>query len=132
MGEELKIKSLIITEKSREFSISINDETFVVRMPLPYEKSIIMAQTSRALGGQDIKSYPLEDYEYTRMIITLNNVLVSTPDWWKGAGYCPDETILSKLWQHYLDSETKFQEFLKKNINNKGASGQSTGLVDHE
>jgi hypothetical protein len=125
MGEEQKIKSLVITEKEREFSTSINDEEFVVRIPLPFEKSLIIAQTSRGLGGQDIKSFSAEDYEYVRMIITLNNVVVKSPKWWEGAGNCPDDTILIKLWNHYLNSEEKFQDFLKKNINTKGQSGQS-------
>lgn len=126
MGEEYRLKSLVITEKEREFPTTINDEEFVVSIPLPYEKSIIIAQTSRALGGQDIKSFPQEDYEYVRMVITLNNILVKTPSWWKGAGYCLDDSLLAKLWKHYLDSEEKFQEFLKKNIDNKGKPGQSS------
>jgi hypothetical protein len=126
MGEEYRIKSLVITEKDKEFPTTINGEEFIVSIPLPYEKSIIIAQTSRALGGQDIKSFPQEDYEYVRMVITLNNVLTKTPSWWKGAGYCLDDSLLLKLWNHYLSAEEKFQEFLKKNINNKGEPRQSS------
>ena len=124
MGEEIKIKSLVITEKEREFTTNINGDDFTIRIPLPSDKITIMALTARVLGGQDLKAFPPNDTEYARMLVTLNNVLVGSPKWWTGASNCIDETVLSKLWQHYLDSEIKFQEFLKKNTDNK-LSGES-------
>ena len=110
---------LAILEKDREFSITISNGNFTIRIPLPLERATIIAQTARGLGGLDVKSFPPDDYEYVKIIITLNNIIIKSPDWWKGADACPDNSILVELWKFYQDSEIKFQEFLKKNNSNQ-------------
>lgn len=113
--KEIKFGTLTITEKDREQSITINEDIFTVRVPLPSEKARIITQTSRALGGQNINSFIEEDYQYIKRLVTLNNVIVKNPDWWPGAENCLDPGLLDKLWELYLDAEEKFQDFLKKN-----------------
>jgi len=118
--EEIKFGALTVTEKDREQTKSINGENFTVRVPLPSEKARIIAQTARALGGQNINSFPDDDYNYIKKIITLNNVIVDHPKWWEGAEYCLDPNLLDQLWQLYLESELKLQDFLKKNNRKQG------------
>jgi hypothetical protein len=119
---EDKNSNLVVTEKDREFSIVINNDTFTVRMPLPGQKATIIAQISRAMGGLNINSFPEDDYEYIKMLVTLNNCIIDSPKWWTGAENCASNDLLNQLWKHFLDSEIKFQEFLKKN-NKPGAIG---------
>lgn len=113
--EEMKYGKLTISETDREFSKTINGNIFTVEIPLPTLKATIIAQTSRAIGGGNVNSYLPEDYEFIRMVVTLNHVIISHPTWWTGANKCPDEELLYELWEHFKSSEIKFQEFLKKN-----------------
>ena len=113
--EGQKDSNLAITEKEREFPITIGNDCFTIQIPLPGDRATIIARIARALGGMDIKSYPPDDYEYVRMLITLNNTIVDSPKWWKGVETCASHELLQELWKHFLDSEIKFQEFLKKN-----------------
>jgi hypothetical protein len=116
--EEIKLSKLIVKESDREFTKQIgNGEKITIRIPLPTNKATIITQVSRVLGGMDIKSFPREEYDYIKMLITLNNVIVDSPKWWEGADLCPDEDLLFELWNFYLESEIKFKEFLKKNNN---------------
>ena len=106
-----------VTESEREFSNSFGDKygTFSIRIPLPFEKVQIVAATSRFLNGATLESIRSDDYEYARMIVTLNHVLFEQPKWWTGADNCPDDNFLLKLWKLYRESEEKFENFLKKN-----------------
>ncbi len=117
--EEIKYGKLIITEKDREFSKTIDGNNFTVSIPLPIQKATIIAQTSRALGGMNVNSFLPEDYEYIRKIITLNSVIVDHPKWWDGADSCPDDSLIDILWNFFLASDVKFQKFLKKNTGEK-------------
>lgn len=122
MSEEIKYKGLVITEAEREFSKDFGSDKagkeigkFTIRIPLPSEKAQIISLTSRATGGVSLESITSKDYEFIRMIVTLNYVIVNNPRWWNGADNCPDEDFLIDLWKFYLDSEEKFQKKLKKN-----------------
>jgi hypothetical protein len=115
MEKSIKFRKLTITEADREFSTTIEEDQFTIKIPLPLERSQIIARIARATGGLPVSSMTPEDYEYMKMIITLNQVIVKHPDYWEGADACPDDGLLWKLYQHYLDSELKFQENLKKN-----------------
>jgi len=115
MNEDEKNSSLEVTEEERTFTKNFDKRgRFSILMPLPYQKANIISSTSRALGGASLDSIKAEEYEYIRMIITLNFVLNDTPKWWKGADNCADEEFLFKLWEFFLDSEKKFQDLLKK------------------
>jgi len=115
--EEIKISNLVITEKDREFTYNIGKgENITIRIPLPSKKAQIISQIARFLGGIDAKCFQPDDYNYIRMIVTLNSIIVESPEWWPGAEECPDEELLIKLWNFYLISEEKFKEQrLKKN-----------------
>jgi len=114
--EELKVGPMIIKESDREFTKSFKERgEFTIRIPLPFEEIYINQQTARTLGGIDVKSYPIEDYEKIKMTVTLNVVISKHPEWWESASKCPDEELLFSLWEFYLSSKHEFQERLKKN-----------------
>lgn len=119
--ENMKLGNLVVTESDREFSKNIKGGNFTVKIPLPSQRVGIISLISRSLSGQDIKAFQPEDYEYVKILITLNNVIESNPNWWEGADKCMDEDLLAELWDFYQESEVKFKKFLKKN-NNKGKS----------
>jgi len=116
---DVKFKSLVVKESDREFSKNIGDDSFTVRIPLPYQKTTIIASTSRALGGANTDSISVSEREYVRMIITLNHVVVKSPPWWDGAETCPNDEFLNEIWEFYLSSERKFFSDLKKNTKGK-------------
>ena len=117
MAEEIKFKGLTIGDAEREFTKDFGPKlgSFTVKIPLPFQKTQIMAITSRVLNGAPVESLRAQDYEYARMVATLDFVISKSPDWWSEAGNCPDDDFLMKLWDFYIDSEQKFFEFLKKN-----------------
>ena len=110
-------KGLDVTEQDREFTKDFGKRgSFTLRIPLPQENVDIINMTSRILNGAPLNSIQASDYEYARMLVTLNYVIQSHPNWWSSADECPDEDFLvSKLWRFYLDSEKKFKDMLKKN-----------------
>lgn len=114
MGE-LKIGSFAITDNHRQETKAFRGSNFTVQVPLPGERATILAMISRFMGS-DINTYTQTDYEYIRMLITLNNVVVESPDWWTNALDCIDEELLYDLWDFYLEKEKSFKQFLKKNV----------------
>jgi hypothetical protein len=116
MGEKIiKFRKLSITEAERERTKNFDGDDFTIRIPLPLDKTVIIARVARAIGGQDINSMKPEDYDYIKMVITLNAVIVKNPDWWEDASKCPSDELLWNIYQFYQDSEIEFQENLKKN-----------------
>jgi len=117
MDEKIQYKGLSITDAERIKTKDFGDKTgkFTVKIPLPYERTQIAAATSRSLGGAPLNSIQATDYEYARMITTLNYVIQDSPGWWNGAESCPDNDFLYELWKFFLDVEEKFFEYLKKN-----------------
>lgn len=116
MENELKTKGLTISEADREYSKDFKKQgSFTIRIPLPFEKTQIVSITSRLLSGAALNSIRAEDYEYVRMIATLDFVIVKKPDEWVNASECPNDNFLLELWKFYLDSERKFETKLKKN-----------------
>lgn len=120
--EEIKYKGLNITDSEREFTEKFgkdmtgkDDNSFTIMIPLPFQKVRIISATAQALGGISVDNILQADYEYARMIITLNYVITKHPKWWDGADKCPDDDFLYELWKFFLESEQKFQKFIKKN-----------------
>lgn len=116
MADDIKFKGLTITPADRENTRLFGDKgSFTVRIPLPYEKLNILSNCSRVMAGASLETIYAKDYEYIRMIVTLNQVVTKGPDWWKNAGECPDEELLVELWKFYLDSQSAFDEKIRKN-----------------
>ena len=121
MADDVKFKGIAITDDDRQFVKDFGKElgNYAINIPLPFQKSQIFAACSRAIGGADVKSLPPTDYEYIRMIITLNTVIIDSPPWWNGADNCPDDDFLFELWRWYLDCEKEFAARLKRKTQGK-------------
>jgi len=119
MTEEAKkpeVSGFTVTEADREKTKVFGKKgSFTIKLPLPSEKIQIYAATSRVLGGANLNSIRGIDYEYARMIVTLNFVIIENPKWWDGADSCVDDNFLLELWSFYIEEEKRFSEFLKKN-----------------
>ena len=79
------------------------------------DKIDIARATSSGIGGKPLNSIQAVDYEYARMIATLDVVIVESPEWWDSAGFCPDDDFLFELWAFFLKSEKKYSKNIKKN-----------------
>ena len=114
--DDLKFKGIALTDGDREFSKNFGEKggTFTIRIPLPSQKMAIVSNTSRLLGGASLDSISAKDYEYARMIATLDFVITKNPDWWQGVNKCPDDSFLLELWKFYIESEESFFEKLRK------------------
>ena len=115
MKDDIKIRGMIITLQDRQRIIKVGDDAFTVQIPLPGDRVNLSTQIANAIGGRDLKSIPTYEYQFTKMIVTLNFVLVKTPDWWDGAENCMDEDLLATLYKEYDEFEADFQKSLKKN-----------------
>lgn len=115
MAEDIKFKGFEITEDDRTFRKEFEEGggNFSVVVPLPYEKTAIHTAVARSLGGLARDSVGKEEYEYARMVVTLNQVIKDKPAWWKGAQSCPSDDFLYALWRWYLDVEQEFDDRVK-------------------
>jgi hypothetical protein len=112
--QDVKYMGITVSVEDRKFHKDFGKQgKFSVQIPLPYEKSSIMAACSRAIGGNNASSLPVNDYEYVRMLVTLNTVVVDSPPWWEGADKCPDDTFLNEIWRWYLSCEEEFTARMK-------------------
>jgi len=125
MSEDVKFKGIAITDEDRTFTKDFGKDlgSFSLMIPLPYEKSHIFSATSRAINGADVKSLPSSDYEYIRMVVTMNSVITNSPSWWDGADKCPDDDFIIQLWRWYLDCEKEFATRVKSKTKGKNLEG---------
>jgi hypothetical protein len=117
--ENLKVGSFVITDAEREYTKIIGSDSFTLRIPTPLVKTLIGGRIARAAGVENIKALKESDLSLLTAVVTLNEILVKTPDWWKGADQCMDMEMIDTLYTFYLTSENEFQEKLKKNNSNK-------------
>jgi hypothetical protein len=117
MDSSVNFKGAAVTEQDRQFTKSFGKgEEFSILIPLPFDKISIAAGTTRALGGHSQEQVGAEVFEYTRMVVTLNTVVSTSPQWWSGAENCPDDNYLFELWRWYLDCEKNFTDRLKTKV----------------
>ena len=117
---EVKYKGgVTITEEDRQFVTTIDSDKFTIQIPTQFEKTVITNAVSRLIGGVNIESIELREYERIKMVATLCKVVKFAPDWWTSADECPDEDLLWKLWRFYLEANDSFALRLKTKSNTK-------------
>lgn len=118
--ENIKYFAGTITEEERTFRKDFGKAGgFSVLMPRPSQKIGIISATASALGNKPMESIEPKAYDYTRMVVTLNSVIVDKPSWWEGAENCVDEELLESLWRFYLSCEMEFASRLKTKAKGK-------------
>jgi hypothetical protein len=115
MKDEIKVRNMVITIADRQKIIKIGDDNFTFQIPLPVERVQLSTQIANYIGGKDLKSLQAYEYQFAKMIVTLNFVIVKAPDWWEGSEKCIDDNLLGELYKEFNDFEEEFQESLKKN-----------------
>lgn len=124
MSDDVRVGSMVVTEDDRTFKKAFEERgSFTLRLPLPFERVHIMGSMVRTLGGAPTSSLSVFDQDYLRKVITLNVVLLDTPEGWKGADQCPDDELLANLWAWYMKCEEEFAEKLKKNQFTRAVGG---------
>lgn len=115
MGEEVKYNGVnieTILVHTKDFGES---GKFTIRLPNPFQKTKIIAATTRALEGFGKEAVGEDQYEYVRMLVTLNSIIQEPfPSGWTSADACPDEELLYSIWGWCLDCEKKFATELKR------------------
>ena len=85
---------------------------FVLQLATPRQNINIINRVSKELGGVNASLFSIStaDYEYTRMIITLDTVIIEAPSEWKSAYDCYHEDVLKKLYSEYQELEASFRQ----------------------
>jgi len=106
-------KQVLHTDDIRK-KITVKGEAFAVKFPNPIEQEKIEREIALRLGGSPLDSFPQIVYNSIRKCVTLDNILVDTPDWWTTAGECYDESITDELWEKYLEERDNFRRCLRE------------------
>ncbi len=111
MPEEIKIGKKVLSEDDLKFPVQYNGEIFTLRYPTPFEKAAIEAEVARRLGGFPRSSYPPEHLAMVEATAYVDQLVVSeeSPDWFKSAWTCYDESCIVALYQGYLRFRGDFQ-----------------------
>jgi len=111
MSEEIKIGKKVLSEDDLKFTVQYNGEIFTLRYPTPFEKAAIEAEIVRKLGGFSRTSFPPEHLAIVEATAYVDQLIVpdESPDWFKSAWTCYDESCIVNLYQGYLRFRGNFQ-----------------------
>ncbi len=125
MSEEIKIGKQILSEDDLKFTVQYNGEIFTLRYPTPFEKAAIEAEIVRKLGGFSRDAYPSDHLTMVEMTAYVNQLIVpeESPDWFKSAWTCYDESCIGALYRGYLLFRGDFQT----RIRGSGPEGNRKG-----
>jgi len=125
MSEEIKIGKKVLSEDDLKFTVQYDGEVFTLRYPTPFEKAAIEAEIVRKLGGFRRASFPEQHLAVVEATAYVDQLIVpeESPDWFKSAWTCYDESCIVNLYQGYLRFRSKFQQ----RIRSSGPKGSSKG-----
>lgn len=111
MSEEIKIGKKVLSEDDLKFTVQYNGEVFTLRYPTPFEKAAIESEIVRKLGGFSRASFPQDHLAIVEATAYVDQLIVSneSPDWFKSAWTCYDESCIVTLYQGYLRFRGDFQ-----------------------
>ena len=112
--KKYQIGQQILTQADIEKILTVKGETFTIKFPTPLQQEQIEREVAIRLGGNPLDSFPQVTYNLIRMNVTLDNIIIKAPDWWKGAGECFDEDLVTKLWEEYLKEKDAFRGSLRQ------------------
>lgn len=123
--QEVRVGDQILSEDDLEFTVQYNGELFTLKYPSPFEKAQIEATIARMLGGYSRSSYPPDHLTMTEATAYVDAIVVKkkSPDWFKSAWTCYDETCILALYEGYLQFRNEFQERTAQNRPKGGGTG---------
>lgn len=125
MPDEIKIGKKVLSEDDLKFTVQYKGEIFTLRYPTPFEKAAIEAEIARRLGGYSRESFPPDHLAMVEMTAYVNQLVVpeESPDWFKSAWTCYDESCIANLYQGYLRFRGNFQTRIRGSGPEEGRKG---------
>ena len=114
---EAQLTQLGLSKKDLEETIELDSGKFTIKILYPYEKSHVVRLISDQAGN--VSNLFQEEADYVRMICTLMNCIVDSPDWFPGASECLDVDLLNDLFGRWEKLELALKAKLKKNKSSK-------------
>ena len=116
--EKIKIGQNILSESDMKFPIKTKLGIITLKMPTLSDKSYIIANTNRYLGGVTLQNVMPSQFEFATACATIE-VLIddeTTPEWWEGIEKASiDEDWVMETYYGYLEQLNRFKTDLKKN-----------------
>jgi hypothetical protein len=114
-SKEIRIGHKVLTEDDLKFTVEYNGEIFTMKLPNPFEKSMIETELARKLGGHARNTYPADHLALMEATAYVDNLVVrdESPDWFSSAWSCYDEDCIVKLYTGYLSFRGQFQERIR-------------------
>jgi hypothetical protein len=125
MSEEIKIGKKVLSEDDLKFTVQYNGEIFTLRYPTPFEKAAIEAEIVRRLGGFNRASYPPDHLQMVEATAYVDQLVIpkESPDWFKSAWTCYDESCIAELYRGYLQFRSEFQVRIRGSGPERGSKG---------
>ena len=109
----IKVGQQVLNQDDINKVITVGKESFKIKLPTPFIQQTIEREIAMRLGSP-VDSFPINAYNMIRMCVTLDAVLIDTPDWWTTAGECYDDGMLNDLWDKYLEEKETFRRSLRE------------------
>jgi hypothetical protein len=128
MSEEIKIGKKVLSEDDLKFTVQYNGEIFTLRYPMPAERTAIEAEIVRRLGGFGRASFPPEHLAVVEATAYVDQLVIpeESPDWFKSAWTCYDESCTLALYRGYLQFRSKFQIRIRGSGPERGSKGNKS------
>ena len=110
-----KLAHKVLKEDDLRFDVNIDGEVFVMKYPLPFENGLIQGEVARRLGGFPRTSFSEEHVAMTEAYCYVEAMVIheDSPSWFTSAWACPDDDVVLKLYQGYLQFRSKLQGQLR-------------------
>ena len=121
-GDEIKIRNMLITDDDRKRKIKINNEQFIIKAPMPKERTGIARSIAYYANGIPLSSFPMADRDRFERDSFVMWCVDDGPDWWEGPDECAEDATLDELNKQIQKWDADFQSALKKNKFVKGGA----------
>lgn len=128
MSEEIRIGKKVLSEDDLKFTVQYEGEIFTMRYPTPFEKAAIEAEIVRKLGGFSRDSFPPNHLEIIAATAYVDQLIIpdESPEWFKSAWTCYDESCIGALYTGYLRFRGGFQKRIRSSGPESGGKGSKS------
>jgi hypothetical protein len=119
MGEKFEVRNMLFLDEDRQKIIELGKDMFNIKALFPVDRKAIARRVAMDQNGLPANSYSSQDRYIMERAATIDQAVVESPEWWKNADLCPDESVLDSLYEGIVTWSNEFAEKLKKNKLNK-------------